>query len=151
MTDTLTGDAGHPLPSPIDLAGIDPRHPDHEQTLHLLGTAAAQTAAGVSGVHHLGGLAAQTLDRARRRVLGTSATPGVNVARDGSTVVVDLDVVVDYPHRIDDVAAAVRSQVAHATAQIVTDPVVVDITVTDVHGPFDRAGDPAGEDGDEES
>jgi uncharacterized alkaline shock family protein YloU len=136
--DPLTGDAGRPLPSPVDLAGIDPRHPDSEDALHLLGTTVAETAAGVTGVHHLGGLAARTLDRAQRQVLGTSSAPGVNVAREGNTTFVDLDVIVDYPHPVADVIEAARTQVARAVAQIVTGAVVVDITVTDIHGPFDR-------------
>ncbi|GAA4666389.1 Asp23/Gls24 family envelope stress response protein [Frondihabitans cladoniiphilus] len=141
MTDSLTGLAQRAQPTPVDLAAIDRRHPDHEDTLHLLGTTVAETAAGVTGVHHLGGLAARTLDRARRQVLGSSSAPGVNVAREDGTTVIDLDIVVEYPHAVSDVIDATRIQVSRAAAQIVTGPVVVDITVTDVHGPFDR--DPA--------
>ena len=141
MTDALTGNATRPQPTPVDLSGIDPRHPDHEDTLQLLGTTIAETAAGVTGVHHLGGVAARSLDRARRKVVGTSNTPGVNVAVEADTTFVDLDIVVEYPHPVDRVITTTREQVTHAAAQIVTRLIVVDITVTDIHGPFDN--DPA--------
>jgi uncharacterized alkaline shock family protein YloU len=142
MTDTVTGDATRPQPRPIDLSGIDPQHGDGESRDHLLGTTAAETAAGVTGVHHLGGIAARTLDRARRQVLGESSGPGVTVSHDDDdATVIDLDIVVEYPAAIAEVVAETRAQVTHAARQLADGPVRINVTVTDVHGPFDR--DPA--------
>lgn len=143
MSDSVTGDATHPQPTPIDLTTVDPTHPDHESADHLLGTAVAETALAVTGVHHLGGVAARTLDRAARAVLGSSTTPGVTVSRDAGTATVDLDLVVSYPHPVGDVADSVRRQVKHAAAQLVGDRVVVNVNVTDVHGPFDAVAEAA--------
>lgn len=141
MTDTVTGDASRPQPAPVDLSGIDPHHPDQESPERLLATTIAETASGVTGVHHLGGLAARTLDRARRQVLGTSSAPGVTVSSEGLVTVVDLDIVVEYPHAIDEVIENARTQVSHAARQITSGPVSVNVAVTDIHGPFDQ--DPA--------
>ncbi len=141
MTDTVTGDASRPQPAPVDLSGIDPHHPDQESPERLLATTVAETASGVTGVHHLGGLAARTLDRARRQVLGTSSARGVTVSSEGLMTVVDLDIVVEYPHAIDEVIENARTQVSHAARQITSGPVAVNVTVTDIHGPFDQ--DPA--------
>ena len=115
--------------------------PRRRRPSDLLGTAVAETAAGVTGVHHLGGLAARTLDRARRQVLGTSGTPGSPCRRSPG----DHDRPrhrrrVPAPARCA-VVENVRAQVARAARQIVDGPVAVDIVVTDVHGPFDP--DPA--------
>ncbi|RIJ55668.1 Asp23/Gls24 family envelope stress response protein, partial [Clavibacter phaseoli] len=51
-----------PAIRPIDLTGIDAAHPEGETAAHRIGVAAAETAAGVTGVHHLGGSAARALD-----------------------------------------------------------------------------------------
>lgn len=141
MTDAVTGDATRPQPAPVDLTGIDPHHTEKETPEQLIGTAVAETALGVTGVHHLGGTVARTLDRARRQVLGTSSAPGVTVATENGTTVIDLDLVVEYPHPVGDVVENVRTQVTHAARQLVDQPIAVNITVADVHGPFDQ--DPA--------
>jgi uncharacterized alkaline shock family protein YloU len=141
MTDAVTGDATRPQPAPVDLTGIDPKHAEKETPEHLLSTTVAETALGVTGVHHLGGTVARSLDRARRQILGTSSAPGVTVATEDGATVIDLDIVVDYPLAIDDVVAATRTQVTRAARQLVDGPVAVNVTVTDVHGPYDQ--DPA--------
>lgn len=143
MSDSVTGDATHPQPTPIDLTTVDRAHPEHESVDHLLGTAVAETALAVTGVHRLGGVAARTLARAARAVVGTSTTPGVTVSRDAGVATIDLDLVASYPHPVSGVAEAVRRQVTHAAAQLVADAVVVNVTVTDVHGPFDAVEVPA--------
>lgn len=137
MTDAPTGDARHPQPVPVDLEGIETAHPDPETLEHLLTITVAETAAGVTGVHHVGGLASRALDRASRRLLGGSTALGVTVSRADAGTVVDLDLVVEYPHSITDVLETVRTQVTRAAAQLVSEPVEVNVTVTDVHGPFD--------------
>ena len=59
-----------PAIRPIDLTGIDAAHPEGETAAHRIGVAAAETAAGVTGVHHLGGSAARALDAASRAIRG---------------------------------------------------------------------------------
>ncbi|KQQ05998.1 MULTISPECIES: Asp23/Gls24 family envelope stress response protein [unclassified Rathayibacter] len=121
----------------IDLGAVDRGHPEGESIEHLVATAAAETAAGVTGVHHLGGTAARSLDRASRAVLGTSTSPGVTVSRADGVTTVDLDLVVEYPHRVKAVIDETREQVSRSAAPLTDDSVVVNVTVTDVHGPFD--------------
>ncbi|QHC68233.1 Asp23/Gls24 family envelope stress response protein [Rathayibacter sp. VKM Ac-2759] len=121
----------------IDLGAVDRGHPEGESIERLVATAAAETAVGVSGVHHLGGTAARSLDRAARAVLGTSTSPGVTVSRADGVTTVDLDLVVEYPHRVKTVIDATREQVSRAAAPLAAGSVVVNVTVTDVHGPFD--------------
>lgn len=133
--------ATHLQTSRVDPSGIDSRHPEREATPDLLSTAVAEIASGVTGVHHLGGLAARTLDRAQRQLLGTSRTPGVTVSQAGGTTTIDLDVVTEYPHPLAAVIDDLRAQVADAAQRIVDGPVAVNVVVTDVHGPFDS--DPA--------
>lgn len=137
MNDALTGDAPHPQPVPVDLEGIETTHPDPETREHLLSITVAETTAGVTGVRHLGGLASRTLDRANRRILGSSTAPGVTVSRVDGRTVIDLDLVVEYPHPIREVLETVRTQVTRAAAQLASEPVEVNVNVTDVHGPFD--------------
>ncbi|ROS23454.1 cell envelope-related Asp23 family protein [Rathayibacter sp. PhB127] len=120
-----------------DLRAIDGAHPEDESIERLLATAAAETTAGVTGVHHLGGTAARTLDRATRAVLGTSTSPGVSIARVDGALVLDLDLVSEYPRPVQEVIDAVREQVGKAAAQLTRERVVVNVNVTDVHGPFD--------------
>ncbi|RFA08192.1 hypothetical protein B7R54_02375 [Subtercola boreus] len=138
MTDALTGDALHAQPVPVDLGAIETTHPDPETPEHLLSTTVAETAAAVTGVHHLGGLASRALDRASRRIRGTSTVPGVTVSRTDGSTIIDLDLVVEYPHSIAEVLETVRRQVTRAAAQLVSEPVEVNVNVTDVHGPFDK-------------
>ncbi|WKK72709.1 Asp23/Gls24 family envelope stress response protein [Rathayibacter oskolensis] len=121
----------------IDLGAVDRGHPEGESIEHLVATAAAETAVGVTGVHHLGGTAARSLDRAARAVLGTSTRPGVTVSRADGVTTVDVDLVVEYPHRVRTVIDATREQVSRAAAPLAAGSVVVNVTVTDVHGPFD--------------
>ena len=120
-----------------DLRAIDGAHPEDESIERLLATAAAETTAGVTGVHHLGGTAARSLDRATRAVLGTTTSPGVSIARIDGALVLDLDLVSEYPRPVQEVIDAVREQVGKAAAQLTRERVVVNVNVTDVHGPFD--------------
>lgn len=104
--------------------------------------AIAEAAAGVDGVHGLGGVFMRAADAVRQRVLSTSSTAGVTVNQDRSGhVAVTVSIVVDYPHRIRDVAHAVREAVHAVAAEIGSDSVDVTVTVTDVFGPFDTDED----------
>ncbi|MCM6762796.1 Asp23/Gls24 family envelope stress response protein [Rathayibacter sp. ZW T2_19] len=122
---------------PIDLGAIDTAHPDPETPGDLLATTVAETALGTTGVHHLGGPVARGLDRAARAVLGTSTIPGVTISEDEGRTIIDLDLVVEYPHTVNEVMEEARTQVLRAAAQVHASPVAVNITVTDLHGPFD--------------
>ncbi len=133
-----------PAIRPIDLTGIDAAHPEGETTAHRVGVAAAETAAGVTGVHHLGGTAARALDAASRAIRGTSTGPGVTVSEEAGDTVIDIDLVVEYPTPVQDVEDETREQVARAARQIAAGSVRVNIRVTDVHGPFDDEQSPAG-------
>jgi uncharacterized alkaline shock family protein YloU len=133
-----------PAIRPIDLTGIDAAHPEGETAAHRVGVAAAETAAGVTGVHHLGGNAARALDAASRAIRGTSTGPGVTVSEESGGTVIDIDLVVEYPTPVQDVVDETREQVARAARQIAPGAVRVNIRVTDVHGPFDDEQSPAG-------
>ncbi len=133
-----------PAIRPIDLTGIDAAHPEGETTAHRVGVAAAETAAGVTGVHHLGGTAARALDAASRAIRGTSTGPGVTVSEEAGDTVIDIDLVVEYPTPVQDVVDETREQVARAARQIAAGSVRVNIRETDVHGPFDDEQSPAG-------
>jgi uncharacterized alkaline shock family protein YloU len=133
-----------PAIHPIDLTGIDAAHPEGETAAHRIGVAAAETAAGVTGVHHLGGTTARALDAASRAIRGTSTGPGVTVSEEAGGTVIDIDLVVEYPTPVQDVVAETREQVARAAGQIASGAVRVNIRVTDVHGPFDDEQSPAG-------
>nr|WP_228494999.1 Asp23/Gls24 family envelope stress response protein [Clavibacter sp. VKM Ac-2873] len=126
------------------MTGIDAAHPEGETAAHRVGVAAAETAAGVSGVHHLGGTAARALDAASRAIRGTSTGPGVTVSEEAGGTVIDIDLVVEYPTPVQDVVDETREQVARAARQIAAGDVRVNIRVTDVHGPFDDEQSPAG-------
>lgn len=102
-----------------------------------LGAAVAEAAASVVGVHRLGGTAARTLDRASRAVLGTTTGPGVTVSTEAGATTVDLDIVVEYRHAVRTVIEAARTRVRETAEALGAADVVVDVTVTDVHGPFD--------------
>lgn len=133
-----------PAIRPIDLTGVAAAHPEGETAAQRIGVAAAETAAGVTGVHHLGGSAARALDAASRAIRGTSTGPGVTVSEESGGVVIDIDLVVEYPAPVQDVVDRTREQVAHAARQIAPGAVRVNIRVTDVHGPFDDEQSPAG-------
>ncbi|MFT2711754.1 Asp23/Gls24 family envelope stress response protein [Clavibacter sp. Sh2126] len=133
-----------PAIRPVDLTGIEAAHPEGETAAQRIGVAADETAAGVTGVHHLGGSAARALDAASRAIRGTSTGPGVTVSEEQGGTVIDIDLVVEYPAPVQDVVDRTRAQVAHAARQIAPGPVRVNIRVTDVHGPFDDEQSPAG-------
>ncbi|WP_043673133.1 Asp23/Gls24 family envelope stress response protein [Clavibacter michiganensis] len=133
-----------PAIRPIDLTGVDAAHPEGETAAHRIGVAAAETAAGVTGVHHLGGSAARALDAASRAIRGTSTGPGVTVSEEAGGTVIDIDLVVEYPTPVQDVVDETREQVDRAARQIASGAVRVNIRVTDVHGPFDDEQSPAG-------
>jgi len=108
-----------------------------EQEVDELAQVIATTAETVPGVHALGSPTARAIDSARTRLLGRTAVPGVNVLADDDVLNVEVSLVAEYPAGIDEVADTVRADVAAVLEARHPGPVDIDITVTDIHGPFD--------------
>jgi uncharacterized alkaline shock family protein YloU len=118
--------------------------PADADTVTVAARTAAVAAIGVAGVHHLGGFAARAADQVRARLGRSASTAGVQVDDQDGRLDVRVAVVVEYPHPVHDVADAVRTQVRHALDQLPSaGPAQVDVTVIDVHGPFDDEPTPA--------
>ncbi|MCS6549128.1 Asp23/Gls24 family envelope stress response protein [Curtobacterium flaccumfaciens pv. flaccumfaciens] len=118
--------------------------PDDASTATIVARTAAETALGVPGVHHLGGIAARAADQLRKQLGRSAGTTGVQVDEQDGVLSVQVAVVVSYPHPVFDVAAEVRQQVAAATRQLSDLRTSVDVRVLDVHGPFDDEQSPLG-------
>ncbi|OAN27251.1 hypothetical protein A4X17_08265 [Plantibacter sp. H53] len=108
-----------------------------EQEADELAQVIATTAETVPGVHALGSPTARAIDSARTRLLGRTAVPGVNVLADEDVLNVEVSLVAEYPASIDELADTVRADIAAALEARHPGPVDIDITVTDIHGPFD--------------
>jgi len=118
--------------------------PDDASTATIVARTAAETALGVPGVHHLGGIAARAADQLRKQLGRSAGTTGVQVDEEDGVLAVQVAVVVSYPHPVLDVAAEVRQQVTAATRQLSDLRTSVDVRVLDVHGPFDDEQSPLG-------
>jgi uncharacterized alkaline shock family protein YloU len=114
-----------------------------EQEQDELAQVIAATAETVPGVHALGSPTARAVDSARTRLLGHTSVPGVNVLADDDVLNVEVSLVAEYPASIED---TVRADIASALEARHAGPVDIDITVTDVHGPFDPADDAPADD-----
>lgn len=139
-TPTVTVTASEPVASPepaeAPVVELDSGR-RREQQADELAQVIATTAETVPGVHALGSPTARAIDSARTRLLGRTAVPGVNVLADEDVLNVEVSLVAEYPASIDEVADTVRADVAAALEARHPGPVDIDITVTDVHGPFD--------------
>lgn len=101
-------------------------------------------AADVSGVHALGGNAARAVSSLRERLPGqkASVSQGIAVTMTEQTANVDVSAIVDYGVAIDDVAAAIRSNVINAVQQMTGMTVsTVDVNVLDIFLPGDDNSD----------
>ncbi|KSU51942.1 Asp23/Gls24 family envelope stress response protein [Microbacterium enclense] len=109
--------------------------------------AVAAAVAAVDGVHALGRSVERASNAVRERVGLTRVVPGVKVEADrGGSARVAVSIVVDYPHKLHEVSAAVREASKSALGVAGVEHVDVDVRVTDVWGPFDTepvAGDEA--------
>nr|WP_154924352.1 Asp23/Gls24 family envelope stress response protein [Microbacterium testaceum] len=109
--------------------------------------AVAAAVAAVDGVHALGRSVERASNAVRERVGLTRIVPGVKVEADrGGSARVAVSIVVDYPHKLHEVSAAVREASKSALGVAGVEHVDVDVRVTDVWGPFDTepvAGDEA--------
>lgn len=110
---------------------------DRETHSDELAQVIAEAAGVVPGVHALGSSTARAVDSARTRLLGRTAVPGVSVLDDAGVLNVEVDLVAEYPANVSELADTVRADVASALESRHDGPVDIDITVTDVHGPFD--------------
>jgi len=139
-TPTVTVSVSEPVasPEPADAPVVElDAGRRREQEAEELAQVIATTAETVPGVHALGSPTARAIDSARTRLLGRTAVPGVNVLADDDVLNVEVSLVAEYPASIDEVADTVRADVAAALEARHPGPVDIDITVTDIHGPFD--------------
>ncbi|WP_285037679.1 Asp23/Gls24 family envelope stress response protein [Plantibacter sp. ME-Dv--P-095] len=116
-----------------------------EQEQDELAQVIAATAETVPGVHALGSPSARAVDSARTRLLGRTSVPGVNVLADDDVLNVEVSLVAEYPASVEEVADTVRADITSVLEARHSGPVDIDITVTDVHGPFDPADPDPGE------
>lgn len=88
----------------------------------------------VPGIHALGAGAARAIGNLRERVGQKDLTQGIKVEVGTIQVAVDLTLVVEYPHPIQNVATQTRTVVYEAIENLVGLEVVeVNIVVTDIH------------------
>jgi uncharacterized alkaline shock family protein YloU len=136
-TVTVSEPVASPEPADAPVVELDAGR-RREQEADELAQVIATTAETVPGVHALGSPTARAIDSARTRLLGRTAVPGVNVLADDGMLHVEVSLVAEYPASIDEVADTVRADVVAALAVRHPGPVDIDISVTDIHGPFDR-------------
>ena len=92
----------------------------------------------IEGVHALGGGAARALGTLREKVGQKDLTQGVSVEVGQTQVAVDVTLVVEYPHPLQQVADNARDAVYSAVEDLVGMEVTeVNITITDIHVPSD--------------
>lgn len=92
----------------------------------------------IDGVHALGGGAARALGTLREKVGQKDLTQGVSVEVGQTQVAVDVTLVVEYPHPLQQVADNARDAVYSAVEDLVGMEVTeVNITITDIHVPSD--------------
>ncbi|KUM33552.1 Asp23/Gls24 family envelope stress response protein [Arthrobacter sp. EPSL27] len=92
----------------------------------------------IDGVHALGGGAARALGTLREKVGQKDLTQGVSVEVGQTQVAVDVTLVVEYPHPLQQVADNARDAVYSAVEDLVGMEVTeVNISITDIHVPSD--------------
>ncbi|MFJ6535968.1 Asp23/Gls24 family envelope stress response protein [Paenarthrobacter sp. NPDC091711] len=94
----------------------------------------------IPGVHALGGGAARAIGNLREKVGQKDLTQGVNVEVGQTQVAVDVTLVVEYPHPLQEVADNARDAVYTAIEDLVGMEVTeVNVTITDIHVPSEDA------------
>ncbi|ASN22635.1 Asp23/Gls24 family envelope stress response protein [Arthrobacter sp. YN] len=94
----------------------------------------------IPGVHALGGGAARAIGNLREKVGQKDLTQGVSVEVGQTQVAVDVTLVVEYPHPLQEVADNARDAVYNAIEDLVGMEVTeVNITITDIHVPSEDA------------
>ncbi|GAA3269499.1 Asp23/Gls24 family envelope stress response protein [Paenarthrobacter aurescens] len=90
----------------------------------------------IPGVHALGGGAARAIGNLREKVGQKDLTQGVSVEVGQTQVAVDVTLVVEYPHPLQEVADNARDAVYTAIEDLVGMEVTeVNVTITDIHVP----------------
>ncbi|MFF1883478.1 Asp23/Gls24 family envelope stress response protein [Pseudarthrobacter sp. NPDC058196] len=90
----------------------------------------------IDGVYALGGGAARAIGTLREKVGQKDLTQGVSVEVGQTQVAVDVTLVVEYPHPLQQVADRARDAVYTAVEDLVGMEVTeVNITITDIHVP----------------
>ncbi|WP_442951247.1 Asp23/Gls24 family envelope stress response protein [Paenarthrobacter sp. Z7-10] len=100
----------------------------------------------IPGVFALGGGAARALGSLRDAIGQSDVAQGISVEVGKTQAAVDVTLIVEYPHPLQEVAGAVRDAVYAAVEDLVGLEVTeVNISITDVHIPTDdtRASDVA--------
>ena len=120
--------------TPIDLDSLGPVDPTSPEA--ALERTIALTVLGTTGVHALGTPSARLVGVVRSR-LGAGGVTGVTVTQTATGLQVDVALVAEYPTDVTELAETIRTQVAHAVGQLDGEPVTIDVSVVDVHGPFD--------------
>jgi len=133
----------HVTPIDIDAAASTAATSPEEVLEHTIGV----TVLGVSGVHALGSTT-ERVAGALRSAIGSGSVPGVRAGTTDDGLVVDIAVVAEYPTNVTALADTIRTQVQHAVGQLDDEPVTINVTVSDVHGPFDAEKDAADKVGD---
>ena len=96
----------------------------------------------IEGVYALGGGAARALGSLREKVGQKDLTQGVSVEVGQTQVAVDVTLVVEYPHPLQQVADNARDAVYRAIEDLVGMEVTeVNVTITDIHVPSDDDAD----------
>ena len=126
--------------TPIDLTAAGPSEGASPE--EVLEHTIAVTVLGITGVHKLGTAPAR-LAGALRGAIGSGTVPGVRAGTTDDGLVVDVSVVAEYPTNVSELADTIRTQIQHAVGQLDDEPVAIDVTVTDIHGPFDSDEDAA--------
>lgn len=92
----------------------------------------------IPGVYALGGGAARALGSFRDAIGQSDVAQGISVEVGKTQAAVDVTLIVEYPHPLQDVAGAVRDAVYGAVEDLVGLEVTeVNISITDVHIPSD--------------
>lgn len=98
----------------------------------------------IPGVFALGGGAARALGSIREAVGQKDLTQGVSVEVGQTQVAVDVTLVVEYPHPLQQVADAVRDSIYAAVEDVVGMEVTeVNVSITDIHIPSEDDDKPA--------
>jgi len=143
VTEPADTRAGRPRTDAVPAPGSGGQ--GHTQVMDIVVSKIAGLAAReVSGVHNLGGGAAQAFGALRERIPGatTNAGQGVSVEVGEKQAAIDLDMSVEYGVAIPDLSKAVRRNVITAIERMTGLEVVeVNIIVNDVHLPSDDAQD----------
>lgn len=96
----------------------------------------------IDGVYALGGGAARALGNLREKVGQKDLTQGVSVEVGQTQVAVDVTLVVEYPHPLQQVADDARDAVYRAIEDLVGMEVTeVNVTITDIHVPSEDDDD----------